>query len=205
MPETSVQLVGMDEIRQYLSVLPGRAFDQAREAFDETAKSVHRKVSDRVRDGAGGTLHSRTGQLRRSLRYKVYGSTLKTLGAHVYSAREVASYAPVHELGATIRAKNAYRTLAGGPYLNIPSNFNKTAAGVQRLPAREVFMRGGYIVPLSGARKARYMVMLDGKPYFWLVKEVTIPPRLRMIATAEDEVPTLLSRLREGTQRTIDA
>ena len=78
--------------------------------------------------------------------------------------------------------------------MNIPSDANKTNVGVQRMSARSVFEQGGYIVPLKSPT-ARYAVFLDDVPMFWLVKSVTIPPRLEMHKSTEDEIPTLLSNL----------
>ena len=101
-------------------------------------------------------------------------------------------YAPTHEFGATIKAKNAYKGVPGGPYLNIPTRNNKTPAGVTMLQAREVFNQGGYIAKF---KSGRYGVMMDGQLMFSLHKEVEIPKRLKMIETAEGEIPTMLSRI----------
>jgi hypothetical protein len=81
----------------------------------------------------------------------------------------------------------------GGPYLNIPTSANKTASGVTRLQAREVFNRGGYITQTKGGV---WGVFLLGQMMFSLKKQVKIPARLGMIDAAEDEVPTLLNKLR---------
>ena len=199
----SVQVVGLQEVQDLLKTTPARLFDAAKETVRDSVNRVHGKVSDRVRDGANGSLHSRTGQLRRSLRTDVYGTDLKSLGGEIYSDKGVASYARIHEEGGTVNAKNAYRNLSGGPYLNIPADANKTAAGVQRLSARDVFAQGGYIVPIRSL-KARYAVMLEGVPMFWLVKSVQIPARLQLFKTATDEVPTLLSNLASLTQQELE-
>ena len=84
--------------------------------------------------------------------------------------------------------------------MNIPSSYNKTAAGVMRMGAREVFAGGGYIRPISNGR---YAVFMNGVPMFWLVKSVKIPARLQMVATIQGEVPTLLSRLSAATEKAI--
>lgn len=195
-----VQLVGTSEVRNYLDDMPERLFKEAKKAFGSVAASAHQKISARIRDGAGGTLHSRTGQLRRSMQFNVTGTKLDDLGASVFSEKSVAKYALLHEYGGTITAKNAYHTVPGGPYLNIPSKENKTASGVQRLSARQVFNADGYIRPIGNGR---YAVFQDGIPMFWLVKSVTIPARLKMVETATGEVPTLLSKLRDATQTAI--
>ncbi len=197
MAGVEVTMVGVDEVSDYIDKIPGRLFDESKKAFQETAALAHRKVSERIRDGAGDTLHSRTGALRRSMLYEVHGTNMKTLGSSVHSSSR---YPPIHEYGGTVTAKNAYHGVPGGPYLNIPSSQNKTPAGVQRLGAREVFAGGGYIRPISNGR---YAVFLAGVPMFWLVRQVRIPARLEMIKTAEDEVPTLLSKLRDATGEAI--
>lgn len=200
--DINVELVGMDELQAFIQQLPRRQFDLARVEFGAAASRVHRKVSERVRDGAGDTLHSRSGQLRRSLQHRVYGKNLKTLGSLVLADSSFAPYAPTHEFGALITAKRAYRGLAGGPYLNIPAAANKTPAGVQRRSARDVFAAGGYIIPINGA-KARYAVKLGTEVMFWLVKSVKIPARLQLHKTGKDEIPTLLSNLAVATGKAI--
>ena len=200
----SVRLVGVDEVQDYLQQLPDAFYEDARTAISETVFRGQERVQDRIKDGAGDTLHSRTGSLRRSIRGEVHGETLRELYGTVYSAERVAPYAPVHEEGATIRAQNAYQGLPGGPYLNIPAADNLTPAGVQRETAREVFDSGAVILPID-APSADYGVFKEGwldnsntvdlLPMFWLVKQVEIPPRLKMVETLEDEVPTLLNRL----------
>ncbi len=100
-----VEIVGMGELISYVDNLPERMLSTAKTQYRLAAQRASNDVKKRIADGAGGTLTSRTGQLRRSIQYDVYGKTLDTLGASVFSAEEFASYAPVHELGATIRAK----------------------------------------------------------------------------------------------------
>lgn len=201
MADAVVRTVGTEEVQEYLAKLPERMFSEAKDAFTETATGAHAKVKERIGDGSGDTLHSRTGQLARSIQFKVYGDTLRTLGASVFSEKSVAPYAAVHEKGATIRAKDKYLGVPGGPYLNIPTQANKTAAGVQRLSARDVFAAGGFVV--KGPQ--RYVVMSrDGTPMFVLVNQVTIPARLQMVETVEGELPTLLSRLDAALQSAIE-
>lgn len=191
--EIKIGVVGVAEVEDLLTQLPNRTFDATKQAISTSVFNVHRKVSDRVRDGriVEGTesLHARTGALRRSLTPRVSGTTFKTLDGRVFTT---SLYAPTHEFGATIKAKNKYLRVPGGPYLNIPLPKNKTAAGVTRKTARQVFQGGGYIA--KGPR--RYVVMgSDHTPMFVLVKSVKIKPRLGMRKAADDEVPTLLNNL----------
>ena len=198
-----VEVRGADELRQYLRDVPPALFEAARKAYADTAQTAANRVKERIRDGAGDSLRSRTGQLRRSINYSVDGSDIGSLRASVYSAKQFASYAPTHEFGATIRAKQAYAGLEGGPYLHFPVGANLTAAGVQRMTGAEVFARGAYVARNRNAAFP-YRVVLAGETMFLLTKQVTIPPRLKMRETVEDEIPTLLSELARVTGRAID-
>lgn len=190
-PLIDIRIEGLQDVQRVIKQLPETMFAGAKREFNRAALNVHARVSDRVRGGS--PLHSRTGALRRSIRFKTYGGSLKTLHSDIWAGT---IYAPIHETGGTIKAKKAYRGVDGGPYLNIPLPPNKTAAGVTRLQAREVFQRGGYIVlGLSG----NHVVMLDDQPYFVLKKQVKIPARLGMQKEAAREVPVLLGRLRNIT------
>jgi hypothetical protein len=191
MAEPRVTVVGVDRVQDFLRGVPIHLTEQARDAIRESVFRVHQGITNRIRNGP---LYSRTGRLRRSFKTEV--SKAPFLGDIYGRVSTDVKYAPVHEEGATIRAKNAYTTLPGGPYLNIPSSLNKTPAGVTRNSAREVFSRGGHIRPLRSAPRADYAVFLGDQPMFWLVKQVTIPARLQARKTAEDEVPTLLANLR---------
>lgn len=198
-----VETVGMGELISYVDKLPERMLSAAKTQYRLAAQRASNDVKKRIADGAGGTLTSRTGQLRRSIQYDVYGKTLDTLGASVFSAEEFASYAPVHEIGATIRAKKAYAKLPGGPYLHFPIGQNLTPKGVQRMTGAEVFARGAYVAK-NKSKAFPYRVVLDGKAMFLLVKQVTIEPRLKMVKTVSDEIPTLLSALKDAAQEAIE-
>ena len=183
---------GLDEVNSYLDQLPGNLF--------EDAKTIYRKsvinATNKIKKNATTSLKVRTGTLRRSIQQQVKGDNLNNLKASVFSASRVdgeeLKYAPIHEFGGTIKAKKAYRNVPGGPYLNIPGQQNKTAAGVQRMTAKMVFDRGGFIMGRTVMRggsdtKRAYDVM------FYLTKSVTIKPRLGMIDAAHDEIPNILS------------
>ncbi len=204
MGEPIVSVVGVEDVQRLLDRLPSYWYKEARAVFKESVFKVHKKVSDRVRTGANNTLHSRTGALRRSLQPRIYGNDLKTLGGEVYTKL---SYAPIQETGTgvlpggVIKAKNAYRGVPGGPYLNIPLGDNKTPSGVQRRSAKSVFSTGGFIIK---SRSGKYLVMdHNGVPMFVLVKSVSFPGRLKMRETAEKEIPTLLSNLGNATNAAV--
>lgn len=197
MADPVVQVVGAEEVQAYLKSLPFWVFEKAKVAYRETAQDAHKKVKQRIRNGADDTLHSRTGQLSRSMQYEVHGDSITTLGASVFSDASFAKYATTHEFGATIKAKDKYLRVPGGPYLNIPLPANKTPAGVMRLSARDVFAQGGFIA-------GRAVIHPERGPMFALVKQVTIPARLRMRETVTGEIPSLLTRLDAAMGEALD-
>jgi len=186
----TVSVDGDEEVKTLLSKMNEEMTINARKAIQKSAFKIKKTVTNRLKDGP---MYSRTGLLAKSFHYQTkLKNELKDLYTTLYTD---STYAPIHETGGTINAKNAYTGLSGGPYLNIPSSFNKTAAGVMRENARSVFQNGGYI-RRKRSGKAPFMVMSkDGTPMFWLVKSVDIPARLEFVKTATDEVPTLLSNL----------
>lgn len=184
----SVNITNLREVVSYLDSMPAQTSVQAKAAFTGAAT----RADAQIKDNATNILKVRTGTLRRSINMEVKGTDLKSLKASVFSKSIVGGsevvYAPIHEYGGTITATDKYMGVPGGPYLNIPTSQNKTAAGVTRLQAREVFNAGGYI-------GGRTVFNAEGTPMFWLTKSVTIKPRLGMVDAANDEVPTLLSDL----------
>ena len=193
----TISLLGMDELQEFLDNLPEESFEEVKKVYKTATFNIHKKVTE---NASGKSLRRRTGELARSFVPEVSGTTLKNLVGRVFSN---SPYAPIHETGGTIRAKRAYSRLQGGPYLNIPAKDNLTASGVQRLSARNVFSSGGYTKKINSLR-AKYVVLLNGSPMFWLVKSVTLQPRLKFIETAEKEIPTMLAELRRGLQRGLE-
>jgi hypothetical protein len=184
-----VKVEGIEEVNSLISGMPKVLYDQVKLIISRATLSAHSTIRGNFGTGAN-QLKSRTGSLSRSLQTKVSGDNLKTLAGRVYTGMV---YAPIQEEGGTVNAKDKYRRVPGGPYLNIPLSANKTAAGVMRKSARDVFSEGGYIVK---SKAGNYLVMSKaGQPMFVLKKSVTIPARLGMKKAAEDEVPTILSEL----------
>jgi len=188
MADVSVKTINLKDVAEYLKNMPEDTFTQAKTVMSKGVAAINKQV----KDNATNILNVRSGRLRRSLQFEVSGTNLKNIQASVYSASVVGgspvAYAPIHEYGGTIKAKNKYKGVPGGPYLNIPTDANKTPAGVTRLNARQVFQAGGYI-------GGRVVFNNADEPMFYLVKSVTIPARLGMEAAAEDEIPTILSGL----------
>ena len=132
------------------------------------------------------------------MRTSVTGTKLSSLRASIYSAANVGgipvAYAPIHEYGGTIKAIDKYTGVPGGPYLNIPTGSNKTAAGVMKMSAKMVFDDGGYI---QKSKAGNWGVFLGSQMMFVLKKQVKIPARLGMADAAESQIPTILSSLQE--------
>lgn len=189
------RITGLEETRDFIDNLPEEMFDKAKVIFKDRSFAAHKAVTNRL---VAGPMHSRTGLLRKSIRPIVSGSTLQNLKAGIFAGRfyqgkEVA-YAPIHEYGGEVVARRAYARVSGGPYLNIPATANMTPAGVMRLTAREVFDQGGYIAKM---KSGVHGVFLNGKLMFSLHKRVVIPARLGMNKSIDDEIPTLLSQLKD--------
>lgn len=184
----NVEVIGLDEVNQMINQIPFWEFEATKKAISKATLEVQSRVKGNFNSGDG--LHSRSGRLRRSIQTSITGTTMTTVSGRVYSDMV---YAPIQETGGTIRAKDKYLRVAGGPYLNIPLSANKTAAGMMRMGAREVFNAGGFIIK---SKKGNYLVMSGaGQPMFVLKKQVTIPARLGMMKASDDSVPTLLSEL----------
>ena len=189
-----VEVKNLAEINQYLQQMPENLFDDTKKVFQTAVL----KADTKVKSNLTTILKSRTGMLRRSMHTSVKGTTLKTLRASTYSLANVGGtpvvYAPIHEYGGTITAINKYSGVPGGPYLNIPTGSNKTPAGVMKATAKTIFAEGGYI---QKSRKGNWGVFLGSKMMFVLKSRVKIPARLGMRDAAEDQIPTILSSLKE--------
>lgn len=180
-----VEVHGANDVLDLIEALPERVYAGARTAF---SKAVFASQAETLSHLSGNPLQTRTGQLARSIRPEVTGSDLATLTGRLYSDMV---YAPIQEAGGTVTAKRAYMGVPGGPYLNIPTQANKTPAGVQRMTAQQVFAQGGHIRRLHDV--FGYGVFLGDQMMFILKKQVTIPARLGMRQAADDQIPTLLS------------
>lgn len=181
----SVEIVGLDDVRDLIKGIPKNSFEAAEKSIGKSVLAVHTEVSS-----YSGGLNNRTGRLKRSLKTEFKGNDLNDLSGAVFTKTK---YAPIHEKGGTITAKNAYINVPGGPYLNIPLAANKTPAGVMRRNAGEVFNAGGFMFK---SKSGKYFVAnSSGTPMFVLVRSVDIPARLGMEKAADDEIPTLLGEL----------
>lgn len=181
-----VEVQGAAEVQTLLKGIPERLYKGAQKAFGKAVFAAHDEVLNNL---AGNPLKSRTGALARSMTPEVSGSPLSGLSGRIYSGM---IYAPIQEKGGTVVAKNKYMGVPGGPYLNIPTQSNKTAAGVQRMTPQMVFAAGGFVFK---RKNGGYGVMLGDTMMFSLVKSVTIKGGLGMVKAADNQIPTLLSDL----------
>lgn len=208
---SQVEFEGRTELQQFIRFLPEFLFEGARDVFRQTVFAVQGRVLARLQ---GTPMQSRTGALARSMLTDVSGSEIATLTASVYSAGsgdKGIAYARIHEFGGVIEAKNAYRWLPGGPYLNIPTTANMTAAGVQRMTPAQVFAAGGKVMSppkttttslttgagggsITTRTSGGLGVYLDGEKMFSFAKRVTIKPQLGLRDSAEAEVVPMLKR-----------
>ncbi len=188
MPTVTTEVVGLSAVNDLLSDIPEELFKNSKKEISRSVLNVQKGITKPMRTGQFG-LQSRTGNLAKSIQTKVTGTTLRTLGGTVFTN---SIYAQPHELGLKITAKNAYKGVPGGPYLNIPLSANKTPAGIMRETPRTVFLTGGFIVR---SRNGNWLVMKNNRAMFVLKQSVQLKKTLGMVNEGEDEVPTLLSNL----------
>lgn len=174
-------------IKQFLKELPDDAYNDARKVFEEVGEDVYKAIQDRA-DGKG--VRRRSGSLYNSIRFNIGGTDLKSLRMSITTN---SPYAAAHEEGATIRAKNKYMWLRGGPYMNIPTAANTRSDGRPISDARTLFNTGARIK--SG--NTGFGIYSGATKMMHLAKVVKIPARLRFRETGVDYFPTLLSRLEE--------
>ncbi len=185
---------GLDAAMKTIADAPPKIFKNIKRLFQISAFEIQSEIID----NATNKLHRRTGNLANSIHVIVVGDQLSELNLYAYSNVIYARTHEGHDDGSSyvIRAKNAYKNVPGGPYLNIPLPPNKTPAGVMRHTASQVFAKGGHIVK---SKSGKWIVL--GRthngfaPMFVLKKEVTIPPRLGMKQAISDELPRLESRI----------
>jgi phage gpG-like protein len=183
----AIAITGAEDLQRMLRRLPEDVFASTKEAFTVATFNAHAGILRRLR---GNPMQSRTGNLARTILPEVKGSTMATLKASVYST---AGYARIHELGGVVKARDKYRWLPGGPYLNIPTDANKTGAGVMRRSSTDVFRAGGKV--MKGPEG--FGLYLNGMRMFRFARKVTIKPQLGMRDTVTAEIPTLLSTLND--------
>lgn len=184
----NVTIKGADEVYRLLQQMPDETFKILQSVFRDTILTVHKKVTNKF---VGGPLHNRTGLAAKSFKTALTGNSLDTIKGSVFSGLvngQPLVYIPLHEFGGTIVAKNAYKFLPGGPFLNIPLAANRTPSGIQQKTSRQVFQEGGRIA-------GRVIYSATGEKMFALASSVTIKPRLGFYDTASEEASKVMPEL----------
>ncbi len=195
MAKSGVEIKGLEEVQQLLKDMPETLFVNTKKTLAETVLSIQSKVILKFNGDPINSLQTRTGNLQRSIKTENTGTDLSTLRSSVYTK---SIYAPIHEEGGTIKAKKAFMNLPGGPYLAIPSDANKTRAGVTRFSPRDAFTLDATIRKIRNPKRASFMIVDDDLgPLFWLVPEVIIKARLGMQDTTDDQIPLLVDDLND--------
>jgi len=180
--EVKVKVEGAEKLAKELKLLPLKVRKKAAQAMKEVLTgAVGYVIKKHLTGGTTKTrLGVRTGNLRRSIRWKVNESRLEgEFGSYD------TSYAAIHEFGGTIRPKR-------GRYLAIPFRSGKTPAGVWKSPRlfENTFVRKNIIFQKRGKDKI--------VPLFVLKKSVKIPARPFINPTAEKYIiPKYLQKLEE--------
>lgn len=160
------------------------------------ARFVSRMIRERLSGPtAANSLSRRTGQLARSVTFKVTpGASNVTLNVSIGAN---APYAQIHETGGVIYAKHAEN-------LAIPLPAAKTKAGVARLASprqdatlKFMISRAGnkLLVRITGKGKGRKII-----PMYVLKNRVIIPARLGFAKTFEREAKQIIDEVRAGLQ-----
>lgn len=173
-------------VREYIDSLPEEVFDEAKQAFDEASIEAYNNIINRV---SGYPLKVGSGKLRSSIKRNIEGTSISTIRTSITSN---SPYIKTHEFGATIKAKNKYMWLKGGPYMNIPTKENMNN-GLVVYSSRTLFNYGAKIRTSSQG----FGIYSAGIRMFNLVKQVKINPTLKFRETALDSIPTLLSKLQQ--------
>lgn len=213
--------VEADELAPVIGAL--RATPRQIAAIVKTVMTRGMLLAERkAKDVARTAMRVRTGFLLKAIRGRVEQDVDAVYGllGIATTDEKVLLYAAVQELGSDgpIRAKQAYKNVPGGPYLNIPLEAALTPAGVQRFTAREAAdvypggtfiaksKRGNWIlfgrlsdgfgrtrrVAGAGSKRARKQAGFDPEivPLFVLKKEVPpIPPKYYLLTGVEEVLP----------------
>jgi len=179
----------MRRLEQGLRTAPDRMRAEFTKTFHDWGNRWHGEMVGRIRDGSNG-LHNRSGRLRNALSSVVSGAGTADLKLRLTSGG--VPYAPIHEFGGVVRPKRAR-------FLCIPTEAAKTAAGVVAGP----FQAGprAFIAAHPGEtfflRKNGKLLLMWKTPrgpaakgakgeavaLWYLVRQVTIPPRLGFFDT----------------------
>ena len=195
--------------------------------FGQDLRALSRYVMNRFivqRLSGGSGLRRRTGTLARSFRTRITGKDLQALTLHFQST---ARYAPVLELGKTIRPRKA-KSLA------IPVEFDDwhpalTPAGVYRLGAGSLrlalpaafpdwnfwagpsrkgnwFLFGShpkYTREVTDPKTGKTVTRRRAMPFFHLKKSVRVPPQMQFYQTIKKHLRIFVKRMNASAKGVI--
>lgn len=176
----------IDRLSRVYSRAPKRLYDGIERSLRQSATEWQREMAKRTKGATRADgLARRTGDLARSIQTSVKGSPPNISSLEMRAVSAGVPYAPIHEFGGTVRAKNA-------KFLTIPAKDNLTAAGVARHPSARAFFasptvgEGKPFILRKGGKAWIVIGKAGGKGllFLWtLKKEVKIPARLGFFDT----------------------
>ena len=161
----------------------------ARTTFLKIGLHLERRIKEQV---SGKRLKVRTGNLRRSVYFRIVGSK-DSIEVHAGIDPKKAPYAAIQEEGGTIRPKRA-------KFLTIPVGRNLTKISrVMRVSPREFISNPGslgYDSSFVNPRRTAIMGVRGGRiePVFALKKKVTIKGKYYMAAAFNQSKPFVYAR-----------
>jgi hypothetical protein len=179
-PTFRVQAASMRRIEQGFRKMPEKMHAQFGKAFVDWGEQWRGTMLERFRGGEGA-LHTRSGDLKRSLGAKVSGAGSADLKLRLVSGG--IPYARLQEYGGIVRPVRA-------KFLAIPLDANKTASGQARYPSprqfiashpgETFFLRSGSTLLLMWKSPSRAAARSSGTgkgavPLWLFVKQVELP------------------------------
>lgn len=184
MTRAGISKAGLRRFQTALRSQPRAMTANVREHFRKSGAEWQGAMLDRFR---GSPMRTRTGALKRSIRHRVKGASLRDIELRNVSTSR---YARVHEHGTVGKGGKLPDIVPKrARALTIPLPDNLTPAGVPRYPSARALMRTGktFLLKREGRRP---VIMLDEngdgenlKALWVLMRRVSIPPRLGFFFT----------------------
>jgi phage gpG-like protein len=181
------RLTSFNIVKNYLKTLPEESFPEVEKVFKKNVEEAYDKIIKRT---SGNPIKRRSGKLQDSIKWRVTGTTLSNIRG---SLTTTSPYAQIHEFGGTIRAKNKYLWLRGGPYMNIPTTNNTGPDGKAKISSTALFSTGGRVK----AGNNGFGIYRGNTKMFHLAKSVSIKKRLGFRDTANDQLKILMEDLKK--------
>lgn len=182
------------EFRGLAKQFPRKTFKEIKRTMKFLKSDFEGKFQNKRLRGRPG-LKKRSGSLARSLDGRVVGDSLRDLGFFMQIGGATAPYARIHEEGGTIRPKK-------GRFLTIPLRAAMVRTGIARGTARS-FANTFVARSRRGALLIFQKTGKSIKPLFALVKSVTIPPRLKFVATWTKQRTFQIRKLNDALGRVV--